>query len=87
MTEWQTIDSAPRDGSMVLLYNVAHDEQAVMGWTEDVGMPDVFPEGCWTDAGSSNQAINLTVNGGYFQYWKPLPAPPEPTVAHSPRAA
>lgn len=81
MSTWQTDIENAKDGRMVLLYNVAHDEQAVMGWTKDVGMPDAFPEGCWTDVGSRNAAISLTVNGGYFQYWKPLDAPPSDTNA------
>lgn len=75
-SNWRPIHTAPKDGTLVLLYNTAHDDQAVMGWTPDVGMPDIFPDGCWTDAGARNRAINLTVNSGYFQFWQPLPAPP-----------
>lgn len=75
---WRDIetDPPPKDGSMVLLYNEPHDEQAVMGWTADVGMPEVFPDGCWTDVGNRNAGISLTVNGGYFQFWQPLLSPP-----------
>jgi len=75
MSEWQDIETAPRDGSMVLLYNVAHQEMAVMGWTDDY-MADEFPGGVWTDAGGKNQAVNVVGNGGFFQYWQPLPPPP-----------
>lgn len=75
---WQDISTAPKDGTMILLFNAAHDEQAVMGWTDDVGLPDVFPDGCWTNVGSrsASAAISLMVYGGYFQYWRPLPASP-----------
>jgi hypothetical protein len=75
MAGWRSIQTAPKDGSMILLYNLAHNSQQVMGWS--VGFDDEnFPEGCWTDSGSQNKAINTVANGGYFQFWMPLPPPP-----------
>lgn len=75
MSEWQTIETAPKDGTMILLYNRAHNEQAIMGWS--VGFDDeVFPEGCWTNVGSKNQAITIVTNGLYYQDWMQLPEPP-----------
>jgi hypothetical protein len=39
-------------------------------------MTEEFPGGVWTDAGGKNQAVNVVGNGGFFQYWRPLPSPP-----------
>jgi hypothetical protein len=72
---WQDIASAPKDGSMIMLFNEHHGEQCVMGWTEGV-MEDVFESGFWSDVGGRNAAITMSVNPSYFQFWRPLPPPP-----------
>lgn len=77
---WQDISTAPKDGSMILLFNKHHGEQCVMGWTEGV-MEDVFEHGFWSDVGSRNAAITMSVNPEYFQFWRPLPAPPVSCIA------
>lgn len=74
MSEWKPIETAPRDGRMILLYNVAHDEQQVLGWTDFVD--EIFEEGAWTNSGSSNKAVHHVTNPGYYQYWMPLPPKP-----------
>jgi len=61
---------------MILLYNEAHGEMAVMGWTAEWD-EEIAPGGCWTDAGGKNRAINAMANPHYFQRWQPLPAPPQ----------
>lgn len=73
---WQPIESAPKDGTFILAYNVSHKDQTVVGWSDDVGMPEIAPQGCWTDAGNLNRAVNYLANANYFQFWKPLPPPP-----------
>jgi hypothetical protein len=73
---WRPIEEAPRDGSLILAYNESHDEQVVVGWTAEPKLPEIFPDGCWTDAGSRNKALNYSVNENYFQFWQPLPSPP-----------
>lgn len=65
---WQRIESAPKDGTMILAYNEAHKEMAVVGYTIE------FDE--WTDVGAGNQAVTCEFNANYFQFWMPLPAPP-----------
>lgn len=76
MSEWKDIESAPRDGTMILLYNRAHNEQAVMGWSVVAFSDDTSFEGCWTNAGGKNQAISVVANCLYYQDWMPLPEPP-----------
>ena len=73
---WKPISEAPRDGSLILAYNESHDEQVVVGWTAEPKLPEIFPDGCWTDAGSRNKALNYSVNENYFQFWQPLLSPP-----------
>jgi len=63
MTEWQTIETAPRDGLSVLGY--ANGEMAVIyWWYEDSWQIDVAKicasESCW-----------------WPTHWMPLPKPPK----------
>lgn len=74
---WQPMKTAPRDGSMILAFNAAHRDMAVVGWTADIAeLEDFDNRDAWTDVGNQNRAITLMVNPDYYQYWMPLPAPP-----------
>lgn len=70
---WQDISTAPKDGRMILAFNVAHKQTAVVGWH-----PPGFPhdEGHWSDVGARIASPALHFNSGFFQYWRPLPPPP-----------
>lgn len=70
---WQPIDTAPKDGSLFLAFNIAHGDMVVVGCTNT---PDEDEPWCWTDVGGANRGIGVTYNGNYFQYWMPLPAAP-----------
>ena len=67
-TVWQPIETAPRDGSMILACNTrAGNDMTVVGW-----------EGtCWTDVGCKNAAAAISINPNYFDFWMPLPLPPK----------
>ena len=63
---WQTIDSAPRDGSRVLLFE-AGGFMAEVCWGEWIG-------GEWRDIGD----IGCNGQWGYEPtHWQPLPPPPD----------
>lgn len=71
--QWQPIETAPKDGSMILAFNTAHGDMAVVGWTP--AEPNIMWAG-WTDVGSQNRAGATYHNENYFQFWMPLPEPP-----------
>ncbi len=68
---WQDIDSAPRDGTAILVYcpDADHPNIVLAHWREFVGSPD---PGDWHDWWDDNApSIDTTVT-----HWQPLPAPP-----------
>ena len=87
-TEWQPIDTAPRDGTPFLLYC-----PGVNDWNRIVGMPEIIVglwhtkldtrgPGWFGDLGDVDQGYESTV--AYFvreylspTHWMPLPEPPK----------
>lgn len=82
MSAWQPIDTAPRDGTMIIARNAMHGFIYVVGWQRayssekpfDEDQP--FDEDHWDDVGSRNAAPLLYFNANYFQHWMPIPAFP-----------
>lgn len=72
MTDWQTIDTAPRDGRLIIAWNKHVDTMCAVGWKP----ADGDEEAHWDDKGSRNAAPALYFNANYFQYWMPRPAVP-----------
>ena len=86
MGEWQDIETAPLDGTPLLLF-----VPGVTSWSRTDGMPDVvvgmwakhlFQEGWYSDIGDVDQGYEST--GAYFEHdvlspthWMPLPEPPK----------
>jgi len=79
--EWMTIDSAPRDGTLVLLM-FSNSDPKTGKWREGCGfirwdkngLP-IMPEGSWeSEAGVGYGLLNAT-------YWQPLPNPPKPVTS------
>ncbi len=68
VTGWQTIETAPRDGTRFLLYDNAYMMVAWFGWYENEGQP-VWFNGDTTCIGT---------------HWIPLPAPPNGTEQPAP---
>jgi hypothetical protein len=69
---WQPIDTAPRDGSLILARNAAHGFMYVVGWRPAAG----DEESHWDDVGGGLQQPALYFNANYFQHWMSLPPPP-----------
>lgn len=71
MSAWQPIETAPKDGTPILVYSrEASDPQIVLAsWREYQGSPD---DGGWYDWWDNNAPeIDATVT-----HWQPLPEPP-----------
>jgi len=60
MSEWQPVETAPRDGTYFLAYDLEMDQYWVCFW-------DKREE--WFSDGNFYDKINLT-------HWQPLPTPP-----------
>jgi hypothetical protein len=81
MSEWKPIETAPLNGTPLLLY-----APGVTSWNRAAGMPDIVV-GVWvgngwhSDIGDVSQGYEST--GAYFEHewlrpthWMALPAPP-----------
>jgi len=70
--EWRPIETAPRDGTVVLTYGSLHNDRAPygIGETPTVKISQFSPgHGAWCcDAWGSHEPV----------WWKPLPLPPAP---------
>lgn len=80
MDDWRTIDSAPKDGTAVLVYFARlnfgadlgrlrnHVEHVALGWYED---------GTWYEAGTAHDMFESWREAEQLPtHWMPLPAPP-----------
>jgi hypothetical protein len=77
---WQPIETAPKDGTNILLYfpRLRSDIQRIVGhW----GKP-MFGKECWFDPSGLK---SLSYGNAYDPtHWIPLPAKPEPTEGPTP---
>lgn len=67
MTEWKTIDSAPKDGTYILLFqpDALEPDMTVCAWFDD----------WWMACDGKNPELPL--RGKQPTHWCPLPNPPE----------
>ena len=70
--KWQPIETAPRDGKLILAHNSIMGVTCIVGW--DKGREDDEPH--WSDVPNRNQAESFWFNGNYFSHWMPLPQHP-----------
>jgi hypothetical protein len=71
MGEWQPIETAPKDGTTILLSNGYH--MAVARWDENFWNDANF---CWSISDWHNEPLYL--RGGYSAtHWMPLPPLPQ----------
>lgn len=74
MADWQTIDTAPKDGSRILTWS-DHLGRVVAFWFD----PKVTPEPVgWIEAGRDAYTLEPT-------HWMPLPDPPTDEFITLPR--
>ena len=81
MTEWQPIESAPRDGTVILIASCFGTEVA---WWEDAeptfkwrifDSTDLTPSGCCDMEDDDRVPVN-GAHAGHPTHWAPLPSPP-----------
>lgn len=72
---WLPIETAPKDGTLILAWNYNSGMQ-VVGWQPAYGEAP-FNEDHWDDVGSKNAAPSIFVNARHFTHWRPLPVSPE----------
>ena len=65
MSEWKTIDSAPKDGTKVKLKNTANGLEDYGYWHDYKGRSMTGIEGEW----------DQDFGNGYMTHWMPLPTP------------
>lgn len=61
MSEWLGIETAPKDGTGILVWGAAFGEQRIVSWNE--------PDNGWESDEGTHPALA-------FSHWMPLPAPP-----------
>lgn len=79
VSQWQPIETAPRDGTVVLAYNA---RGARSGHRHFFAFSDPAPEGqCWAaEAGWREPGRDWP---SYPTHWMPLPAPPHTSTRDS----
>jgi hypothetical protein len=72
-TPWMPIETAPRDGTPILVCNSRHQSHAPVAvrWLDEMSNPDTG----WCDAATASGDA-LYYNAKYFDWWMPLPALP-----------
>lgn len=74
--KWKPIETAPKDGTQILVYS-KNDGVVWVSWdTEEIYYPDCNPEKCWAVPGSHQDE-----QGGCYRiddatHWVPVPKPP-----------
>lgn len=76
MTEWKPIDTAPKDGTAILIY------PAYSMWLDHKKLPNYIPYVCrWKDDAFGAGWIEASGEEYHLfepTHWMPLPAAPEP---------
>jgi hypothetical protein len=74
MSEWKTIESAPKDGTRILVADGEDGGQSVAVWDADNAMFVVaFPFG----EAAPLYRSNGEVHEAFATHWMPLPEPPQ----------
>ena len=79
MSDWNTIETAPRDGSRLLLYQATPGDY---GGVQTVGRWHIQitryrqPDGTWLETTAPGYWLG-DIGGFWPTHWMPLPAPPQ----------
>lgn len=78
MSEWKPIETAPRDGTHLLLAcrEDSREVSMVVGWFDDQYYYDVDTLGCFVAPLSDGYIRGVHRYVGEPTHWLPLPAPP-----------
>ena len=79
--EWKPIETAPRDGTRIIVYSTYSTESGVGGGMDGPWVGEVFWQDGWYNEDKSGWMIaNCDEEYGCFvvaTHWMPLPPPPE----------
>ncbi len=74
---WQPIETAPRDGTRVLIYQPNAPRQNVMEAYWAMPYEDAPEEQCWWNTPDGISGRGYTILSEAVTHWQPLPPPPE----------
>lgn len=87
MSEWQPIETAPKDGTLILVAGPVIDSSDVAGyvpWKETYVVLAWWEGSCWLGCFGDYHDTGCPICGGWFEYpvvwpthWMPLPEPPK----------
>lgn len=86
MSEWQSIETAPRDGRKLLLFYINRNglpRTVVGGWVTDEEAAETDADGVGLEAGWYERIDNwgdyyqVAIHEGEPTHWMPLPPPPQ----------
>lgn len=72
---WKTIDTAPKDGTIILAWCVGMAWPEAVMWIAYTDDDDQDEDGFWAYA---DDLLNEVSGGADPEYWQPLPTPPTP---------
>ena len=75
MSEWQPIETAPKDGTRVLVFGFGDDFEVVR-WTPDAGL--IAPGLPFNRTGAWKTSQDGWLLPNEVTHWMPLPPPPQP---------
>lgn len=77
MSEWQPIETAPRDGTKIIVFTIHGDIEISEYYTRSY---DEYEFALATEDGPLYRAVAKVMEGwnsNVFEYWMPLPQPPK----------
>lgn len=82
VSEWQPIETAPKDGTVIDLWHEEFDRQADMYWGKPEHCCGEYGQYCDSDWHSEPEgwvcsAVNQAIFADGYTHWMPLPAPPK----------
>ena len=75
MSDWQPIEGAPKDGSVILLYVPMYDFPKMGSWREDENMGHLGE--MWLDESFDDFSCGFASVPIQPTHWMPLPSPPQ----------
>lgn len=73
---WMPIDTAPKDGTQILVYSKDEGIMWVSWDTEEVYYPGCKPRKCWCVPGSHQDEQGGAYTADNPTHWMPMPIPP-----------
>lgn len=76
MSEWQPIETAPKDGSEILLGRSSNTKVYTAHWELEPSWAWKSAEPCWAVYMASDDYYSTYLHADWPSHWMPLPEPP-----------